>query len=178
MASNPFQTSPYSIPESGKTPDDFADSPQEAVASKPPAPVRTGGAPTKADLARRASELGVDPELALSFFTQESSGNWNSRNSPKGAVGGMQVMSGTYKAMMGTSDGQGDPWNNMEAGLRYIAYGQKRLGTKDPELLAAGYHAGYDRKDLREGRIPGTNDGMISTADYARSVAARVRKAR
>ena len=178
MASNPFQTSPYSIPESGKTPDDFADSPQEAVASKPPAPVRTGGAPTKADLARRASELGVDPELALSFFTQESSGNWNSRNSPKGAVGGMQVMSGTYKAMMGTSDGQGDPWNNMEAGLRYIAYGQKRLGTKDPELLAAGYHAGYDRKDLRAGRIPGTNDGMISTADYAKSVAARVRKAR
>lgn len=178
MASNPFQTSPYSIPESSKTADDFADSPQEAVASKPPAPVRTGGAPTKADLARRASELGVDPDLALSFFTQESSGNWNSRNSPKGAVGGMQVMPGTYKAMMGTSEGHGDPWNNMEAGLRYIAYGQKRLGTKDPELLAAGYHAGYDRKDLREGRIPGTNDGMISTADYARSVAARVRKAR
>lgn len=178
MASNPFQTSPYSIPESSKTADDFADSPQEAVASKPQAPVRTGGAPTKADLARRASELGIDPDLALSLFTQESSGNWNSRKSPKGAVGGMQVMPGTYKSMMGTSDGQGDPWNNMEAGLRYIAYGQKILGTKDPELIAAGYHAGYDRKDLREGRIPGTNDGMISTPNYARSVAASVRKAR
>mgnify|MGYP002142248305 CR=1 FL=1 len=132
-------------------------------------------APTTADVMRRAQELDIDPKLALSFFSQESSGNWNTRDSSKGARGGFQVMPDTYTGMMGTSAGQRDPWNNMEAGLRYIAYGQKKLGTRDPELLAAGYHAGYDRRDLQAGRIPNTSDGQISTADYARSVASRVR---
>lgn len=181
MAENPFLTSPFAPPAVARQPaetpavdDQFV----EAAPAKMQAPARRGMVPTKQDLVARAQQLGVDPALALSFFTQESSGNWNSKDSPKGARGGMQVMPGTYKAMMGTSAGQTDPWMNMEAGLRYIAYGQRTLGTKDPELLAAGYHAGYDRKDLKAGRIPGTNDGMISTADYARSVAARVRGSR
>ena len=178
MASNPFLSSPFAVPEIAP-----AATPKPVEASQfdeapAQAPARRGMAPTKQDLVARAQQMGVDPALALSFFTQESSGNWNSKDSPKGARGGMQVMPGTYKAMMGTSAGQTDPWMNMEAGLRYIAYGQKKLGTNDPELLAAGYHAGYDRKDLKAGRIPGTNDGIISTADYARSVAARVRGSR
>ncbi|MGL4297329.1 MAG: transglycosylase SLT domain-containing protein [Aestuariivirga sp.] len=134
--------------------------------------------PTRDDVARRASELGVDPRLALAIFNQESGGNFNSKDSPRNARGGFQVVPGTYKAMMGTDAGQRDAWNNMEAGLRYLAHGKKVLGTDDPVLLASGYHAGYERKDLKAGRIPGTNDGMISTADYARSVAARVRGSR
>lgn len=156
MAQNPFLT------------DD-----SEFTSEKPSTVAARGMAPTTADVAKRAAELNIDPKLALSFFTQESSGNWNSADSNKGARGGMQVMPGTYRSMMGTEAGQRDPWMNMEAGLRYIAYGQKTLGTKDPELLAAGYHAGYDRKDLKAGRIPNTSDGSITTADYARSVAAR-----
>ncbi len=163
MSENPFLTSPYSVSNT-----DFVD-------AKPSAPAARGIAPTAADLVKRAQELDIDPKLALSFFSQESSGNWNSRDSSKGARGGMQVMPGTYRSMMGTDAGQNNPWNNMEAGLRYIAYGQKTLGTRDPELLAAGYHAGYDRKDLKAGRIPDTSDGSITTADYARSVAGRVR---
>ncbi|UAW01024.1 DarB-like antirestriction protein [Ralstonia phage RPZH3] len=47
------------------------------------------------------------------------------------------------------------------------------LGTKDPALLAAGYHAGYDRKDLKQGIIPDVSDGAKRTRDYAREVAAR-----
>lgn len=153
--------------------------PQPAARTATPAPVQaptpSRAAPTVADLERRAAELDIDPALARSFFTQESGSNWNSRDSSKGARGGMQVMPDTYKAMMGSYSGQRDPWNNMEAGLRYIAYGQKTLGTKDPALLAAGYHAGYDRKDLKAGKIPqGIGDGHISTADYAASVARRV----
>lgn len=140
------------------------------------APVATGRgrAPSREDLIQRAKELDVDPELALSFFTQESSGNWNSKDSDKNAIGGMQVVPETYKRMMGSYAGQRDPWKNMEAGLRYIAYGQKTLNTRDPELLAAGYHAGYDRDDLKAGKIPNTSDGHISTKDYARQVATRV----
>jgi hypothetical protein len=133
-----------------------------------------GSMPTADDVVKRAKQLGVDPNLALAFWSQESGRNGNSKDSPKGAVGGFQVMPDTYKGMMGSYVGQRDPWNNMEAGLRYIAYGQKTLGTTDPELLAAGYHAGYDRADLKAGKIPDTSDGMIKTADYARQVATRV----
>ena len=131
-------------------------------------------APTRDDVIRRATELGVDPNLALSIWSQESQQNWNSPNSPKGAVGGMQVMPGTYRQMMGTDEGQDDPWNNMEAGLRYLAYGKKVLGTDDPRLLAAGYHAGYGRKELKQGTIPNTHDGITSTSSYAAKVAGRV----
>lgn len=133
--------------------------------------------PTRSDIIKRAQELDVDPKFALSIWSQESSGNFNSPDSDKGARGGFQVIPGTYKSMMGTDEGQRDPWNNMEAGLRYIRYGQDTLKTRDPELLAAGYHAGYDRKDLKSGRLPGpeVNDGHISSADYARQMAARVR---
>lgn len=172
--SNPFLESPLDDLVSDLTP---VASPKAAAAPKtsdlePVSTVRRS-APSNDDLTKRAAELGVDPKLALSFFSQESSGNWNSRNSPKDARGGMQVMPDTYKMMMGTSAGQDNPWQNMEAGLRYIRYGQDKLGTKDVRLLAAGYHAGYDHPALRRGEIPGTNDGMISTRDYADSIYAR-----
>lgn len=181
MAENPFLTSPFAPPAVARQPaetpavdDQFV----EAAPAKVQAPARRGMVPTRDDVARRASELGVDPRLALAIFNQESGGNFNSKDSPRNARGGFQVVPGTYKAMMGTDAGQRDAWNNMEAGLRYLAHGKKVLGTDDPVLLASGYHAGYERKDLKAGRIPGTNDGMISTADYARSVAARVRGSR
>lgn len=147
--------------------------PASSTDSSVPATARRA-APTRDDVIRRATELGVDPKLALTLFGVESSSNWNTKDSPKGAVGGMQVMPGTYKQMMGTYAGQRNPWNNMEAGLRYIAYGQKVLGTNDPALLAAGYHAGYGRKELKQGVIPNTHDGLMSTRDYAAKVAGKV----
>ena len=160
MTSNPFQQSPF---EATDVEGFSVDTPQSR-----------GMAPTKADVIKRAKELDIDPNLALSLFSQESSGNWNSRDSNKGAVGGMQVMPDTYASMMGTRAGMRDPWNNLEAGLRYLSYGQKTLNTKDPALLAAGYHAGYDREDLKRGIIPNVSDGKKNTRDYAREVAARV----
>ncbi len=132
-------------------------------------------APTRADVIKRAVANGVDPALVLSIWSQESGGNWKSRDSNKGARGGMQVMPDTFRAMMGDAD-QRDPWNNLEAGIKYIAYGQKTLGTTDPELLAAGYHAGYDRDSLKRGIIPNVSDGAKNTRDYAREVAGRAGK--
>ena len=99
MSENPFLTSPYSVSNT-----DFVD-------AKPSAPAARGIAPSAADLVKRAQELDIDPKLALSFFSQESSGNWNSSDSNKGARGGMQVMPGTYRSMMGTDAGQNNPWN-------------------------------------------------------------------
>ncbi|WP_203234341.1 LPD38 domain-containing protein [Burkholderia mayonis] len=116
----------------------------------------------------------MPPEIALEINGLESGGNWNSRDSSKGAIGGMQVMPDTYKQMMGTSVGQRDPWNNMEAGLRYLAYGMKKLNTSDPALLAAGYQAGYGRRELSRGEIPNTTDGGMTTRAYAARIASRV----
>src|SRR5213595_1912417 len=153
-----------------------------AAAGISEAPRATSGAkragPSRDDIIRRAKELDVDPDFALSLVTQESHGDFATKDSDKGAVGGFQVMGDTYKGVMGSYGGQRDPWNNMEAGLRYIAYGQKTLATKDPALLAAGYHAGYDRDDLKAGKIPNTSDGHIKTADYARQIVARLNQAR
>lgn len=139
-----------------------------------PAPSSNGSLPTRDDIVRRATELGIDPAVPLAIWGIESGSNFNSRDSYKGAVGGMQVMPGTFRQMMGTDEGQRDPWKNMEAGLRYIAYGQKVLGTKDPALLAAGYHAGYGRPELTRGEIPDTSDGLMNTRDYAAKVASKV----
>lgn len=130
--------------------------------------------PTIDDLKRSAVAKGINPAFASAIFSQESGGDWDSASSPKGAVGGMQVMPGTFRAMMGDKGDPKDPWDNMEAGLRYVQYGQKKLGTDDPQLLAAGYHQGYDRPELQSGEIADTNDGLISTRDYARKIAARM----
>lgn len=148
---------------------------------KPVAPIANpvasrAGAPIRDHIVKRATELGVDPELALSIIQQESGGNPNVRNSPKGAIGIAQVMPGTYRQMMGTDAGQNDPYNSIEAGLRYLRYGQSTLKTNDPALLAAGYHSGYNRRSLKSGQLPGpeVNDGAITSADYARSVSSRI----
>lgn len=154
-------------PSAEPAPKQAAPAPENSTPRRP--------APTAEDIARRATELGIDPALPLAIWGVESGSNFNSRDSYKGAAGGMQVMPDTYKMVMGSYSGQRDPWNNMEAGLRYIAYGQKTLGTKDPALLAAGYHAGYDRQDLKAGQIPqNIGDGLMKTKDYAAKVAGKV----
>ncbi|ACR15063.1 DarB-like antirestriction protein [Burkholderia phage BcepIL02] len=165
-----FPGTPATNTQTPQQPD--APAPAASAPAAPAAPSRP--APTRDDLIRRATELGVDPKLALEIHGLESSSNWNSKDSNKGAVGGMQVMPDTYKLMMGTYAGQRDPWNNMEAGLRYIAYGQKKLGTTDPALLAAGYQSGYDRASLKRGEIPNTTDGGMTTRAYAARIASRV----
>lgn len=181
MAKNLFLQSP----DAGDIQDVFAKGADALSTAAMPAPKQATPAPenstprrpapTAEDIARRATELGIDPALPLAIWGVESGSNFNSRDSYKGAAGGMQVMPDTYKMVMGSYSGQRDPWNNMEAGLRYIAYGQKTLGTKDPALLAAGYHAGYDRKDLKAGQIPqNIGDGLMKTKDYAAKVAGKV----
>ena len=162
-----LSTAAMPAPSAEPAPKQAAPAPQNSTPRRP--------APTAEDIARRATELGIDPALPLAIWGVESGSNFSSRDSYKGAVGGMQIMPDTYKMMMGSYSGQRDPWSNMEAGLRYIAYGQKALGTKDPALLAAGYHAGYDRKDLKAGQIPqNIGDGLMKTKDYAAKVAGKV----
>ena len=182
MAQNPFtssESSRYEVLSDDEVKSLYPKTQQPAAT---PAPIRSAGATAGTvsraalrDFAiRRAQELDIDPALATSILIQESGGNPNVGNSPKGARGPGQVMPDTYKMMMGTDAGQDDPFNSVEAGLRYLKYGQDKIGTRDPLILASGYHSGMDRPELRRGELPDTSDGLIKTADYARSVAARM----
>lgn len=137
-------------------------------------------APTVADVRTRARELGINPDLAASILTQESGGNFGVHDSSAGAIGGMQVMPATadfVNQRLGTHLDPGNPWDNMELGLQYLRYGKQKLGTSDPRLLAAGYHQGYNRPELQQGRIADTSDGSISTPQYAQEVTSRVNQA-
>lgn len=125
-------------------------------------------------LIEQANYHGVDPRLAESIFQQESSGGRNAGVSPAGARGPMQLMPATFKQMYpeGNID---DPRHNIEAGVRYLAHGQKVLGTKKPDLIAAGYYQGFNRDSLRRGEIRDTNTDprFPSVQEYADQVASR-----
>ncbi|MEK6244010.1 MAG: transglycosylase SLT domain-containing protein, partial [Pseudomonadota bacterium] len=129
--------------------------------------------PSIDDVRAQAKAKGIDPEFAVSIYQQESGGNPKVKDSAKGAKGGMQVIPATFTSMMGDDGDINDPWDNLEAGLRYIQYGQKKVGN-DLKLLAAGYHQGYGHPDLQRGVIANTSDGRVSTPDYARQVVQRM----
>lgn len=88
---------------------------------------------------RRASELGVDPDLAMRMFATESSFNPQAV-SPKGAVGIGQLMPGTAKELGLAPEERTDPMKNIDASLRYFKQQQERFG--DPQKAAAAYNMG------------------------------------
>jgi hypothetical protein len=112
-----------------------------------------------------AQRYGVNPDLARGIFRVETSSGANVATSPKGARGPMQVMPDTFKEVYPEGD-INNPEDNVEAGIRYLARAQKDLGTDDPRLIAAAYHAGIWAVK-KAGGVPNTNDGIMSTSDYA-----------
>lgn len=98
--------------------------------------------PTAAELRayaeRRARELGADPQEILAIGDRESSGfNPNIRDSPRGAIGVMQLMPDTAR---GLGVDPRDPFQNIEGGIRYYQQQRQRFGS--PILAAAAYNAG------------------------------------
>jgi len=89
-------------------------------------------------------EAGITDSLAKvarSIYQQESGSGRNTKTSNRGAVGGMQVMPGTFREVADKDWDINDPVQNIRAGLRYL----KKLDLKaqgDPALLAAGYYGG------------------------------------
>jgi len=84
-----------------------------------------------------ARKHDVDPLLVHSMIKVES--NYNSRAvSHKGAEGLMQLMPPTAR-MLGVSDSF-DPGQNIEAGVKYLAY--LKSVYKDDRLALAAYNAG------------------------------------
>ncbi len=84
-----------------------------------------------------AQKYGFDTELILRIIEAESGGNPNAI-SPKGALGLMQLMPATARAL-GISN-PFDPVQNIEGGVRYLRHLLDRFG--DLRLALAAYNAG------------------------------------
>jgi len=93
-------------------------------------------------------ELNLPRELAVAIREQESRGQpfqtapGQVLTSPKGARGWFQVRPETAA---GYGLDASDPFQNIEAGLRYIKEGLEKNGY-DPDLAARYYHGGPDRQ--------------------------------
>lgn len=106
-----------------------------------------------------ARRHGVDPNIALSVAKAESNFNPNAR-SPAGAIGVMQLMPSTAKAL-GV-----DPYDtaqNIEGGIRYLKQQYDRFGSWP--LALAAYNAGPGAVE-KHGGIP----SYPETQEYLRRV--------
>lgn len=106
---------------------------------------------------------GVDPALVKAIIHTESAFNPNAR-SPVGAMGLMQLMPGTARDM-----GVSNAWNpaqNIEGGVKYLAWLKKQLKSLDHVIAAYNAGLGNVRK---HGGIPPFRE----TQNYVRSVNSR-----
>ncbi|MNX59842.1 Transglycosylase SLT domain protein [compost metagenome] len=122
---------------------------------------------------------GLDPNkaaIARSIYQQESGSGRNTTTSNAGAVGGMQIIPGTFNRMADKGWDINDPLDNARAGVRYVNR-LYELAEGDPRLTAAGYYGG-------EGAIPKAKAGQAvsdprnpnapNTLQYADQVASRL----
>jgi SLT domain-containing protein len=112
--------------------------------------------------------------LARSIYMQESSGGKNTKTSNAGAVGGMQVLPGTFQEVLPGGD-INNPYDNSRAGLRYIKKMYDQSGG-DLNLTAAGYYGGPGGMQKAKQGVAVSdprNPNAPTTLEYAKQVMAR-----
>jgi SLT domain-containing protein len=112
--------------------------------------------------------------LARSIYMQESSAGKNTQTSNAGAVGGMQILPGTFKEVL-PGGNINDPYDNSRAGLRYIKQMYNQSGG-DLNLTAAGYYGGPGGMQKAKQGVAVSdprNPNAPTTLEYAKQVMAR-----
>ena len=115
-------------------------------------------------------------EVARSIYKQESGGGKNTKTSNAGAVGGMQILPGTFASVADKGWDINDPMMNARAGIRYIKQMDKLAGG-DPALIAAGYYGGPGGLQKAKQGIAVSdprNPKAPNTLQYGQQVAARL----
>lgn len=105
----------------------------------------------------KAPAMGLDPRIIMKMIRLESGFN-NSRVSPKGAVGLLQVLPSTARAFK-CGDIR-DPYNNLKAGMKFMSFLLRKYDG-DLELALAAYNAGPGSVDRYKGVPP-----FKETVDY------------
>ena len=115
-------------------------------------------------------------EVARSIYKQESGGGKNTKTSNAGAVGGMQILPGTFASVADKGWDINDPFLNARAGIRYLKQLDKQAGG-DPVLTAAGYYGGPGGLEKAKQGIAVSdprNPNAPNTLQYGQQVAARL----
>lgn len=117
-------------------------------------------------------------DLAHSIYSQESGGGKNTKTSNRGAVGGMQVMPGTFKEVADKDWDINNPEHNARAGIRYLKKLEQKAGG-DPALTAAGYYGGPGGMEKARRGIAVSdpvNPHAPNTLEYGQQVLARMKQ--
>lgn len=119
---------------------------------------------------------GPVAELARSIYKQESSSGKNTKTSNAGAVGGMQILPGTFAGVADKDWDINDPTQNARAGIRYAKQMLDAAGG-DPALAAAGYYGGPGGLEKARRGVAVSdprNPKAPNTLQYGQQVAARM----
>lgn len=98
------------------------------------------------DIDRLASEEGADPALVRAVMGAESSGGKDTRTSPDGAMGHMQIIPATFKRFAKPGEAIDNPEHNVRVGARYLKFLSDRVGG-DPFKIGAAYLSGEGNVD-------------------------------
>lgn len=121
---------------------------------------------------------GPVADIARSIYQQESGSGKNTKTSNAGAVGGMQIIPGTFKSVADKDWDINDPTQNARAGLRYVKQLYEQAGG-DPALTAAGYYGGPGGLEKARRGVAVSdprNPTAPTTLQYGQQVAARIPK--
>lgn len=115
-------------------------------------------------------------DLSKSIFHQESGSGKNSKTSNAGAVGGMQIIQGTFDRVADKGWNINDPIQNARAGIRELVRLDRLSGGNDA-LTAAGYYGGEGGMNkARKGVAVSDprNPNAPTTLQYAQQVVNRM----
>lgn len=140
----------------------------------PPQPQMAPGQPSQPMQLPGGAPMQV-ASLQNAIYGQESGFGRNPATSPKGAMGGMQVMPATFQQFARPGENISDPAANKAVGDRILASYMQKYG--DPARAAVAYFSGPGNVAPPGSPTPwkrDASDGRVSTSQYVQQVLGRM----